>query len=138
MSAKLKIQYSYLLIIHGSHVFPGSRWNQIFMWRTWHTLVALNSKRFTLDMYLRGEDFQPRIAHGGHVFAGMWHNFDFFTWPHRSFCRKIGSNRSFAHSRFDSKVIPYKWFFSKEPNFTIFFQLVEFFLVVLNFHDPEF
>ena len=51
--AKLKIQYSYLLIIHGSHVFPGSRWNEIFMWRTWHTLVALNSKRFTLVVYFK-------------------------------------------------------------------------------------
>ena len=34
--------------------------------------------------------------------------------------------------------LPYKWVFSREPNFAISFQIGGFFLAVLNFWDPEF
>ena len=97
-------------ICFGSHVFPGSRYNEIFMWRTWHTLVAVNSKWFTLDVYSKRRFFfyfiwlKLRIAHGSHVFCRIKTK-NLFAWPHRSLYQKIGSNRSFAHSRLDSKIM---------------------------------
>ena len=50
------------------------KWD-IYVENMTYILVALNSKRFTLDVYFKRRRFP---TNGGHVFAGMWQHLDFF------------------------------------------------------------
>jgi hypothetical protein len=60
-------------ICFGSHVFPGSRYNEIFVWRTWHTLVANDLLWMCIlrDFFWNCIQSKLTIAHGSHVFYGI-------------------------------------------------------------------